>query len=376
MDTYSGRDVVSAIERLLEKQAQDAQETKQVSTIRLVSEFAARNGIPMQSGAVATISRIVRKLDDEGVRQIRSLSNALLSRDEEDLRSELEDLRDKLMPIEARVHQVKTRSAFVATALRPFSEKYTNRWFAERKDIDVTKLQKRVADLESTQMGNASEMTPWLREVAGLFEALVIYRGSDAEDYYTRPAGTVNERSSRTYIQAWLSFTDKFKDDIWSLISGGDLRDEYDFKLSRSEEFTYEKLVVQEKQSTNTEQVLAMSAPPRAKKSKESIKAPRASSSRLDTSQSKQLDSILIFIESKIDPAAQATRKWEDLSDFKFGLQKWLNTFPIIWGSASESFWAKVSVKNVNGESDLTLPNLTASDAADRLTKAVEMQLS
>ena len=375
MNNICGRDVVRALERLLEKQALDAQEIKQASTSRLVTEFVVANGIPARAGIVATISRIAKKIDDEGIRQIRSLSDALLNRPGDDLRSDLEALRDQLVPIEARVHQVKTRSAFVATSLRSFSEKYTNRWFAERTDIDVISIRKRVEELESWRLNDVEDLSPWVREVSDLFEKLVIYRGSNAEDVYTRPAGTVIERSSRTYLQAWLSFTEKFKDDIWSLVTGGELREEYDFKLSRSEEFTYEKLVGQEAKSSNLEPALAMSAPPTTKKSASEIKAPIVSSSKLAPSKPKELNTIQIFIESKIDSTAQATRKWDNISDFKLTLQRWLDTFPIIWGEASESFWAKVSVKNSNGESDLTLPKLTVSDAAERLTRAVDMQL-
>jgi hypothetical protein len=55
-------------------------------------------------------------------------------------------------------------------------------------------------------------------------------------------------------------------------------------------------------------------------------------------------------------------------------IQKWLDTLPVIWGSAADQFVAKVSVKNRTGQSDLTLPSLTANDAAKRITQAVEMQ--
>jgi hypothetical protein len=83
---------------------------------------------------------------------------------------------------------------------------------------------------------------------------------------------------------------------------------------------------------------------------------------------------IQIFIESKIDSSAQATRKWESQADFRQSLQKWLDTLPVIWGPSADQFLAKVSVKTATGESDLTLPALTVKDAAERLTKAVEMQ--
>lgn len=375
MSSFIGRNAVDAIERLLEKQAQDAQETKQVATIRLVSEFATKNQIPAQSGAVATISRIVRKLDEEGMRQVRSLSDSLLNKDEETLRSELESLRDSLMPIEARVHQVKTRTAFVATALRPFSTKYTSKWFSERKDLDVPLLKSTVSELESRKLSSLEDFSAWAKEIAGLFERAVIYRGSDAEDYYTRPAGTVNERSSRTYVQAWLSFTEKFKVDIWSLVAGGELKAEYDFKLSRSEEFQYEPASIKDAKLKLVSHELLLEPPRLTRTKDDSISAPRAKRAPKTETSPTQLEWVQVYIESKLDSSAQATRKWENLEDFESSIQKWLDTFPIIWGSASEEFLAKVSVKTASGESDLTLPKLAGSDAAKRLSKAVEMQL-
>lgn len=374
MSSFVGRNVVDAIERLLEKQAQDAQETKQVATIRLVSEFASNNQVPAQTAAVATISRIVRKLDDEGIRQVRSLSDALLSKDEETLRSELESLRDALMPIEARVHQVKTRTAFVATALRPFSSKYTSKWFAERKDLDVPYLREKVSELESRKISDASEISAWAKDVSGLFERVVIYRGSDAEDYYTRPAGTVNERSSRTYVQSWLSFTEKFKVEIWALVTGGELKTDYDFKLSRSEEFQNEAATVKDTKFKLVSHELSLASPKEGKAKVDAISLPGTKSSRTSGSKPAQLEWVQVYIESKIDSSAQATRKWESVEDFESSIQKWLDTFPIIWGSAAEEFLAKVSVKTLTGESDLTLPKLVVADAAERLTKAVAMQ--
>ena len=374
MKTFSGRDLVSAIERLLEKQAQDAQEIKQTATIRLVGEYAFKNNIQTQSGAVAAISRIVRKLDDEGVRQVRSLSDTLLNMHDEDLRSELADLRDELMPIEARVHQVKTRTAFVATVLRPFSGKYAKKWFSERTDLNVADARKRVEELENRKIANLGEFANWAKEVAGIFEELVIYRGSDAEDYYTRPAGTVNERSSRTYLQAWLSFTEKFRDEIWQLANGGPLRDAYDFKLSRSEDFQNDKNLEEPVQelAMATDHTLPKAKSERANSVAQRLLAPVRASQKV--TRDTQLDWIEVYIESKANSSAQATRTWESEEDFTASLQKWIGTLPLIWGPEAEAFLAKVSVKTPKGESSLTLPNLTIADAPDRLAMAYKIQ--
>lgn len=374
MGIITGRDAVGAIERLLDKQAQDAQETKQLSAIRLVSAFATENQIPPQTGAVATISRIVRKLDDEGVRQVRSLSESLLNRDEETLRAELEALRDALMPIEARVHQVKTRTAFIATALRPFSVKYTDKWFAERTDLNRDFLKAQVLKLESEVLTSTEGLVAWAKDVSDLFEQLVIYRGSDAGDYYTRPAGTINERSSRTYLQAWLSFIGKFKDDIWLLLSGGQLKSEYDFKLSRSNDFQYEpdsaKEISLSLNSLEAPRETLKFSKAASKPSVDKVQAPK-----LLTKSKHNLDWVEVFIESKVDASVQATRRWENMNDFELSLQKWLDTLPVIWGELADEITAKVSVKTDRGESEITLPALKISAAADRLTKAAAMQL-
>jgi hypothetical protein len=122
-----------------------------------------------------------------------------------------------------------------------------------------------------------------------------------------------------------------------------------------------------------------MMAPPSDSSKIKFLKAPpRSKSPKLDKSSSisnsQASQWIQIFIESKLDSSAQATRKWESQADFRQSLQKWLDTLPVIWGDAADQFVAKVSVKTATGESDLTLPALTVKDAAARLTKAVEMQ--
>ena len=137
MTNPTGSALVEAINQILDKQTQEAQDAKQFQAIRLLGSFTQEHGVPPQTGAVSTLSRLLRKLDGEAIRQIRSMSDSLLKKDEQELEDELHALRDQLMPIEARIHQVKTKTAFVATVLRSFSPKYTSIWFRERNDIDV-----------------------------------------------------------------------------------------------------------------------------------------------------------------------------------------------------------------------------------------------
>jgi hypothetical protein len=314
------------------------------------------------------------------------MSDSLLKKDEQDLEDELHALRDQLMPIEARIHQVKTKTAFVATVLRSFSPKYTSIWFRERNDIDVRQAQIQIEQLETVKIKSIEDLTSWAREVANVFEQVVIYRGIDAADLYARPAGTVSDKSSRTYLQAWSAFVERFKEEIWRLAGGSESEIE-SRAVRKSEPMTMYALELddlpgldQKVSSRSGENFSMMMAPPydyskvRSMKSSPRPRAPKDSAVTSFTPNKQTSQWIQIFIESRIDSSAQATRKWETREDFKKSLQKWLDTLPVIWGSAADEFVAKVSVKTATGESDLTLPALTVKDAADRLTKAVEMQ--
>jgi ribosomal protein L29 len=385
MTNPTGSALVEAINQILDKQTQEAQDAKQFQAIRLLGSFTQEHGVPPQTGAVSTLSRLLRKLDGEAIRQIRSMSDSLLKKDEQELEDELHALRDQLMPIEARIHQVKTKTAFVATVLRSFSPKYTSIWFRERNDIDVRQAQIQIEQLETVKIKSIEDLTSWAREVANVFEQVVIYRGIDAADLYARPAGTVSDKSSRTYLQAWSAFVERFKEEIWRLAGGSESEIE-SRAVRKSQPMTMYALELddlpgldQNVSVLSRENFSMMMAPPSDSSKINFLKAPpRSKSPKLDKSSSisnsQASQWIQIFIESKLDSSAQATRKWESQADFRQSLQKWLDTLPVIWGPAADQFLARVSVKTATGESDLTLPALTVKDAADRLTKAVEMQ--
>jgi hypothetical protein len=383
MKTPTGRAIVEAITQILERENRAGQEAKQVQTIRLLGAFAQGHGVPVQTGAVSSLSRLLRRLDDpDAIRQIRSMSDSLLNMEEPELKEELIALRDRLMPIEAKIHQAKTKAAFVSTMLRPFSSKYTFIWFQDRDDIDIERAKANIERLEQMKLKSIDDMDPWARGVAEVFEQVVVYRGEDAADLYARPTGTVSDKSSKTYLQAWNSFFDNFEEEVWSKAGGSFVDGEVMHSApspSLLEEFSSFEFEPDDPPGLD-QNVSMMMAPPSDYLEIKGMKAPPRSRSKKNmagspVSNQKKSQWIQIFIESKLDSSAQATRKWESQADFSQSLQKWLDTLPVIWGPAAEQFLAKVSVKTAKGESDLTLPTLTVRDAAERLTQAVEMQL-
>jgi ribosomal protein L29 len=393
MKSPTGAAIVAAINQILDLQTFEAQQEKHGESIRVLGSFAEKYGVSPQAGAFSTLSRLLRKLgrDQEAVRQIRSMSDSLLNKDEQDLEDELYQLRDQLMPIEARIHQVKTKTAFVYTVLRPFSEKYRVSWFPGRNDIDVDQVNAQIIRLENAPIEAVNDIANWALEVADLFEQVVVYRGEDVADFYSRPSGTVSEKSSRTYLQAWAAFIDKYKDEIWEFVlnpevsaklGGSRHRSSYSAKeafgrsVARSAPQNQRPGFDQDVPEIVQENISMMSAPyiSESKSTKLERSEPRSPFRSSSTKTARSDNWIEIFIESKLDPAAQATRRWESNLDFRNSIQKWLDTLPVIWGSAADQFVAKVSVKSNTGQSDLTLPSLTVKDAAKRLTQAVEMQ--
>ena len=387
-----GTDVVAVIQRLVDDQTRDSQQAKQLAIEAVLGGFAQNHGIAQQGKAITTLAKLLRNEDATTIRQVRTLSDALLLKDERTLDNDLKELRKELGPIEATFHQVKTKNAFISAVLRPFSPKFTAAWFSEREDIDIDQLQKTIQRLESNEIGNLEELNSWIEEVAALFEQLVVYRGEDADNYYARPSGTVSLKSSRTYLQAWIAFTEKSKQDLWSLLTLGEKtpnKAKDQISSSASQEDGLDQYAPPSREPTRVKSAKAsrnktessfsmMMAPPAADRgynsastdfSRESVTA-----NKTRATSKPQQGWVEIFIESKLDSSAQATRRWDSSADFRVSIQKWLDTLPVIWGAAADSFVAKVSVKNNTGQSDLTLPSLTAYDAAKRITQAVEMQ--
>jgi hypothetical protein len=219
MKTPTGTAIVEAISQILDRQNREGQAAKKFQAKRVFENFTLEHQLDEKS--VTALPRLLRKFDSDDFRQIRSMSDSLIDMDEQELRAELTALKELLKPIEARIHQVKTKTAFVSTVLRPFYAKYTSIWFQERNDIDIEQAKAKIEQLERMKLESVDEFVQWTRDVAVLFEQVVVYRGIDAADPYARPTGTVSEKSSKTYLQAWNAFLDHFHAELWKMAAGG-----------------------------------------------------------------------------------------------------------------------------------------------------------
>lgn len=373
MKTTNGEDFAKAIEQFTAQQTSQAQSSYSMLIARLVGAFTVKYQIPVQSGAVSAISRILKKLDDEGIRQVRAMSDALLQVEDKELLAELEELQAQLLPMSAQTHQVKTRSAFINTVLRPFDFKYAKRWLSERRDINVDSARERIENLERRKLETIADVSRWADDVLNLFNDVVIYWGDEADQYYLRPAGTISPKSSRTYVQAWVAFIDKFGGQVLeSAISGPSdyesktlyaMAPPPDFEVGLgqsvpSDMFSNLNSLVADESNLLTDRATRTSKTLKSN----SISAPKAKSAW-----------VKVLLESSADETAQATRKWDNQKNFHESFSSWLNSIEKIWGSLSRELSIKVSVKTNDGEAELSIPMVKFSAAEEAVIQTVNL---
>jgi len=386
MTTITGTDLAKAIEQFTEQQTAQAQEAYGLLIARLISAFTHKYEVPVQSGAVSAISRLIKRIDEDSVRQIRAMSEPLLRADESALREDLLELQSQLSPASAQTHQVKTRTAFINTILRPFDYKYAKRWLEERKDINTRETREQIENLERRSLESPSDIFRWTSDVLDLFNKVVIFWGEEANQYYLRPAGTISPKSGRTYEQAWSAFIDRHLDQVIDLAVETKRRaEEGETHYSMAPPSDWEQGFSQAAPPMEREQGLGQAVPeqlftalsePVANEeimtsyelnSSSRAKAPRASSPRAKSSW------IKVDLASLIEPTAQASRKWESRNSFYESLDSWISSLEEIWGPASFEMSAKISVKTGDGESELTIPNVTIDDAERRISQTVDL---
>ncbi len=371
MKTIYGEDYAKAIEEFTSQQAAKAQESYSLLVAKLVGAFTIKYQVPVQSGAVSAISRIIKNLDNDGIRQIRAMSDALLQVDEKTLWAELEELQVQLLHMSAQAHQLKTKSAFISTVLRPFDMKFSKRWLSERKDIDEAVARKRIEDVERRKLDSSGAISQWADDVLALFNYLVIYKGEEADQYYLRPAGTISPKSSRTYVQAWTAFINTFGDQVLEKIILDQPEDKGQTLNSMRPPDVLEQGLGQ---SVPDDMVTTLDAMVFAdsKLDVESKPAERMKSYAMSAPRPKSAW-VKVLLESRADATAQASRKWDSQKTFQESLEAWLHSVGEIWGPVSRELSVKVSVKTRDGEAELTIPNVSITEAERKIIQTAAL---
>lgn len=392
MPEVTGTAVARAIERLTAQELRDSMQERDMGLERLAERFFDRFEVPVSARRLSAFFRSIRKLDDEGMRYIRSLSDTLLRLSDEELWNFLADLQREIEGLESKTHQIKTQTSFISTVLRPFNNKYIFRWFAERnQEINVEEFKSRIEQLENRRLDSVDDLFSWGFAVEELFFDLVVYR---EEQSGPRPFGTVGARSARTYVQAWGALMKKHAQEIllvaanpnMEIYTGPDLGQDLP---NNSSYLSYAERRPKELRDRN--ELKSYSAPrssrPRSDSSMRfslqrsadfeygvpeisNLSIPASSEMHKQTV-AEQKPLIVVAIESKIDSSAKATKKWKTEKDFQTAIVSWIETLPVLWSEAATQLQAKVSINSEDGESDITLPTLNPVNAADLIRSAV-----
>lgn len=392
MPEVTGTAIARAIERLTAQELRDSMQQRDLGLERLAERFFDRFEVPVSARRLSAFFRSIRKLDDEGLRYIRSLSDTLLRLSDEELWGLLTDFQREIEGLESRTHQIKTQTSFISTVLRPFNNKYIFRWFAERNhEINVEEFKSRIENLENRRLDSVDDLFSWGFSVEELFFDLVVYRD---EQNGPRPFGTVGARSARTYVQAWGALMKKRAQEIlmvaanpnMDIYTGPDLNQD---QSSSSDYLSYTERRPQELRDRN--ELKSYSAPRSSKPRSDNnmrFSLQRSTDfeygvpeiSNLSVPVSREMSKpvvaetkplIVISIESKIDSSAKATKKWRTEKDFQSAIDGWIETLPVLWSDAATQLLAKVSINSDDGDSDITLPSLNPRNAAELIRSAV-----
>lgn len=373
MSPINGSDLAKAIEQFTEQQTAQAQEAYGFLIAKLVSAFTMKYSVPVQGTAVSAISRLIKRIDDDSLRQIRAMSEPLLRADETALREDLLELQAQLLPASSQTHQVKTRSAFISTILRPFDYKYAKRWLEERQDMNSGEIRNQIENLERRELESPADLFRWTKEVIELFNNVVVFKGEEANQYYLRPAGTISPKSARTYEQAWSTFIDLHLSQVFDIaVETKRHKNEVMVDLSTSSPSIREQGLGQALPERTLTRVPEPTADQEILMSYE-IKTPRKAEPLKVSSPRVKTSWIKVELSSIIEATAQASRKWESRTSFYESLDSWISSLEEIWGTASLELTAKILVKTLDGESELTIPSLSIDDAEKRISQTVEL---
>lgn len=362
----TGTELIQVIPTLLREQSLSAQTKRQLATNLLISKFAQRYEIPPQTGAISAIAKALRQNDEKALEIVWGLSESLRRLDRAEILELLASLKKETHDIQTKAHQAKTRAAFVNAFLRPFSNKYTNSWFAERTDIDVSEAKMMIEYLERKTITDAGDLEKWADDVVELFLEIVVFIDRDPDARFTRPFGTVSEKSARTYLQSWGTFIEEEADKILRLaidVREGSSPRNNNGNLSLSKDGQISAGLT--KPSFSTKKIAAR--PPIVSKF-----------AKLDAFPETQIAhslTIEVTVTSNINGAATAKRKWLNKEDFTSSITDWIATFPILWSDAADDLKATIRLHQTTGESEMSLPKLSLASAAEKIRQAAELQI-
>ena len=371
MPALTGRDVIRGIRRAIDLELLRSRRGRNEQISQLIGDYYKANGIAVSGMRLE--GQFLRAVRQEDIESIRPLSPSLMSQKPEQLRSGILNLRIQIEELEALAHQVKTQASFVLALFRPFEPKYTDRWFAERNDIDANQVARQIVALQEKTISNSESLIAWMEDVENLFRQLVEFDAEKLSTTFERPYGTVAPKSSRIYLAAWRELRQKAE--LVLLVARGLELDESDSLLSTSAERKSLKAsddYVSLKETRTKEFRTSAIGNDRVKMGQAPPVVAHLNSFTERPSNARRKLEVVVEIRSGIDASAAASKSWKGERDFYAGLEAWLSSLPVLWGDLAESLIAKVTIQTSDNKSEISIPGLSPKTSVTRIAAAAK----
>lgn len=368
--------MIGAVQGLLRDELAEAQRLRRNRISAELDSFLKEHKASNSEEELELLLRALRRGDDKAIEQIRQLSTSFEIMDSQTLQTEVLELTKKLSTIDSRLHQIKTRTAFINAVLRPFDSTFLKSLLAdlsEREKVDATK---RVEDLRKYRVDDADYLF-WVNQVADLFQDLVVAKSSVALTREERMRGQISSNSSRIYYQTWTNHMKRIRRDLIKVADGKFLEKELTSQVAKF-------LGIEEVQLVDDRKLYGLKSQPdaifRDKNTDHliSVNFARMTQQKLNRTglpQRMSVDdvSIELTITSKQNVDIKAKKTWPSMSSFRDTFPKWFDSLKLVWAEEKD-FSVVISTNLTSGRSEINFPIANLEFADEKIEQAVELQ--
>jgi hypothetical protein len=376
MTQITGNRMIEAVQELLRDELAEAQRLRRNRISAELDSFLKEHKASNSEEELELLLRALRRGDDKAIEQIRQLSTSFESMDSRTLQTEVLELTKKLSTIDSRLHQIKTRTAFINAVLRPFDSTFLKSLLAdlsEREKVDATK---RVEGLRKYRVDDADYLF-WVNQVADLFQDLVVAKSSVALTREERMRGQISSNSSRIYYQTWTNHMKRIRRDLIKVADGKFLEKELTSQVAKF-------LGIEEVQLVDDRKLYGLKSQPDAifkdKNTDQliSVNFARMTQQKLNRTGLPQrigLEnvSIELAITSKQNVDIKAKKTWPSISSFRDTFPKWFDSLKLLWAEEKD-FSVVISTNLTSGKSEINFPIANLEFADEKIEQAVELQ--
>lgn len=376
MTEITGNQMIESVQRLMKDEFSKAQILRRNRITAELDSFLREHNASNSKEQFELLLKALRRGDDKAIGQIRQLSASFENMGQQDLQSAILDLTKKLSAIDLRLHQIKTRSAFIHTVLRPFDPEALQRLLTGLPERQKEEISKKVEELRKFRVDDADYLY-WVNRVADLFKDVVVVARVGALSRDERSLGRISSKSARVYYQTWTNHMKRIRRDLIKVADGKFLEQDLTAQVAKY-------LGIAEMQLANDRELYKLSGRPDAiffdEKNDQliGVNFARMTQNKLNGLTSpkpgpEENVAIEITIASKNSTDLKASKTWTSLISFEKSFRKWFSGLKLVW-SEEKNFSVVITTIQISGKSEINFPIASLEFADEKIRQAVELQ--